>query len=272
MAKHARTHKHTSLVLIGCGNLAWHLASQFSKTKQFEITVVNHRANSNLDDFRLKLKTKVVIGLENIPVNAEYYIVCVSDSALPEVIDCLRPANSKAVVMHTSGSTGIDIFAKLICYCGVLYPLQSFSKSTVVNWSNTPLLIEGREPMAFRQIKGLATYLTSKVITANSAKRLHLHLAAVLVNNFTNALFTAADEHLQAKGYKKDFALLEGIIQTGVDKIKHVSPKAAQTGPAKRNDKKTMLKHLHLLKHEKQVKKVYKEMSKLIRTQQDGRT
>ncbi len=272
MAKQARTHKNKSLVLIGCGNLAWHLALQFNNTKQFDITIVNHRANTNLDDFRLKLKTKIVIGLENMPVKADYYILCVSDSVLPEVVESIRPANPKAIVMHTSGSTGLDVFANLICHCGVLYPLQSFSKDTAVNWSTTPLLIEARETAAIQHIKTLGNYLTSNIVRAGTEKRLHLHLAAVLVNNFTNALFTAADEHLQAQGYKKDFALFESIIQTGVDKIKRVSPKAAQTGPAKRNDKKTMLKHLHLLKHEKQVKKVYKEMSKLIRTQQDGRT
>jgi predicted short-subunit dehydrogenase-like oxidoreductase (DUF2520 family) len=115
-------------------------------------------------------------------------------------------------------------------------------------------------------------YLGNTIHEVNSERRLQLHLAAVLVNNFTNALYAAADEHLKAAGFKKDFDLLKPIMQSSIDKVQTLSPIDAQTGPAKRKDKTTMNKHLALLKQEKQLKKVYKELSKLIRTQQHGRT
>jgi hypothetical protein len=50
-----------------------------------------------------------------------------------------------------------------------------------------------------------------------------------------------------------------------------VHPKNAQTGPAMRNDKLVMKKHLNLIKNEKQLTKVYKTLSDLIVTQQNSK-
>jgi hypothetical protein len=47
-----------------------------------------------------------------------------------------------------------------------------------------------------------------------------------------------------------------------------MGPVNSQTGPAKRNDKVTMQKHLVLLQANKQLTSVYKIISNLIQTQQ----
>lgn len=272
MNKTPRRSKVTSIVLIGCGNLAWHLAQHLCQFKQLEITVVNHKANVDLDAFKQHFKTAVAVGIENAPQEADYYLLCVSDSAISKVLKKLQINNPKALLVHTSGSTSLSVFEARTQPCAVFYPLQTFSKDSKINWERTPVLIEGAGPLALKAIKQLALQFTENLHLASSKKRLHLHLAAVLVNNFTNALYAAADEHLKVTGHRKAFELLQPIIQTGVEKIATFDPIVVQTGPAKRNDKKTMNKHLVLLKQEKQLKKVYKELSKLIRTQQHGRT
>jgi predicted short-subunit dehydrogenase-like oxidoreductase (DUF2520 family) len=43
------------------------------------------------------------------------------------------------------------------------------------------------------------------------------------------------------------FEILQPLIQETADKIKFLSPKDAQTGPAARNDQKTIDKHLVFL-------------------------
>ena len=92
-----------------------------------------------------------------------------------------------------------------------------------------------------------------------------MHLAAVLVNNFTNAMYTAADGLLSDK---LDFKLLLPLIQRTTAKLDTMSPARAQTGPAKRGDKNVMKKHLLQLKTQPELQKIYKEMSRLIKKQQ----
>lgn len=272
MGKQQRNTKLTSVVLIGCGNLSWHLAKQFSKHSHIALTVVNHQENAALPVFKKQFKASTVVGIDKVPATADFYLLCISDAAIKGVLQQLNIKNPKAILLHCSGSTGISVFEGHLQTCGVLYPLQSFSKDSEVNWATAPILIEASTPPALTSIKTLALCLGTNLHTVNSERRLHLHLAAVLVNNFTNALYAAADEHLIAAGFKKDFDLLKPIMQSSIDKVQRLAPIDAQTGPAKRKDKTTMNKHLALLKQEKQVKKVYKELSKLIRTQQHGRT
>ena len=70
---------------------------------------------------------------------------------------------------------------------------------------------------------------------------------------------------------KNDVKLLNPISQQSFNKMLHIGPLNAQTGPAKRNDKITMQKHLALLKTNKQLSSIYKSLTDLIITQQNAK-
>jgi len=76
----------------------------------------------------------------------------------------------------------------------------------------------------------------------NSDQRKKLHLAAVFVNNFTNHLYHIGNSICDA--HNVPFEILHPLIKETAEKIGEISPKEAQTGPAKRNDIKTIEKHL----------------------------
>jgi hypothetical protein len=59
------------------------------------------------------------------------------------------------------------------------------------------------------------------------------------------------------------FDLLKPLILETANKINSLSPAEAQTGPAKRNDKKTIEKQLHLLK-ESPYKDIYQDLTNSI--------
>ncbi len=61
------------------------------------------------------------------------------------------------------------------------------------------------------------------------------------------------------------FELLKPLIAETADKISRLSPKEAQTGPAKRNDIKTIEKHLHLLE-DSPYKEIYQQLTDAILT------
>jgi hypothetical protein len=54
-----------------------------------------------------------------------------------------------------------------------------------------------------------------------------------------------------------DFNILKPLIKETAQKIETIEPKLAQTGPAKRKDATTILKHLDLLQNQKNYQDIY---------------
>jgi len=98
--------------------------------------------------------------------------------------------------------------------------------------------------------------LSESVFEIDSDERKYLHLTAVLVNNYSNYLFKAAYDILEVKNI--DHSILMPLIEETISKIKDITPREAQTGPASRNDIKTIEKHLMLLNEYPQYKDLYK--------------
>lgn len=231
-----------SVVLLGSGNVATHLYKTFHKAKN--VTVVQWY-NRHLETIRTyKNEVEVTNSIETLKP-ADVYIIAVSDDAISELSSQLPFENR--LVVHTSGSVGIyDLDKKN--HRGVFYPLQTFSKDAEVDFKNVPICIEVIDKTDLKVLKSLATALGSKPHKVNSDQRLALHLAAVFVNNFTNQLYRVAHEITESGGV--EFDILKPLILETANKVQHLSPYMAQTGPAKRNDKRTIKKHLKLLRND----------------------
>ena len=83
-------------------------------------------------------------------------------------------------------------------------------------------------------------------------------MSAVFVNNFVNQLYHISEELLQE--HRIDFELLKPLIKETANKINYLSTSEAQTGPALRNDSKTIEKHLHLLEGSP-YKEIYQQLT-----------
>ena len=163
-------------------------------------------------------------------------------------------------MIHTSGATDISVLKKKFRNCGVLWQVQTIKSRTKVDFKKVPLVIEASNPSSKQKLLKLAHALSNKVYSLNSQQRRVLHLGAVFVNNFPNHLYYLSQELL--KKHKMPFELFEPLIlSTAENGMK--DPKTAQTGPAKRNDKKTMDAHLKLLPG-KNYRTLYKLISKSI--------
>jgi predicted short-subunit dehydrogenase-like oxidoreductase (DUF2520 family) len=112
----------------------------------------------------------------------------------------------------------------------------------------------------YKVLEKLAKSIGKKIYSINSEQRKTLHVAAVFVNNFTNHLYKIGNDI--CKENKVPFEILQPLIKETASKIEHLSPKEAQTGPAIRNDKKTIQNHLNLLNQNQQ--KIYKTLTKSI--------
>ncbi len=143
---------------------------------------------------------------------------------------------------------------------GVFYPMQTFSKTKDVDFELIPVFIEGNSIETEDVIRSLANKLTQRVIRLSSADRKYLHLAAVWACNFTNYCYTVASDILSEHDIPFDVML--PLINETTEKIQHIGPKAAQTGPAVRGDKNVMSQQLELMSDRADLQELYKMLSK----------
>jgi len=230
--------------IIGSGNVAQHLIQAFQLNSQIELVQVVARDIKKvahlLDSNRI---TSDYTQLQE----ADLYIIAVSDDAIAEVSSALPFENR--LVAHTSGTValeGLDPKNRP----AVFYPLQSFSKDKPIDFKSVPICLEAENEKDVQILKQLAHSISNAVYEINSEQRKALHVAAVFVNNFVNHLYQVGNEICDANAIP--FEILKPLIQETANKIVTLSPKNAQTGPAKRNDLKTIAAHEEFLKDENQ--------------------
>jgi predicted short-subunit dehydrogenase-like oxidoreductase (DUF2520 family) len=162
--------------------------------------------------------------------------------------------------VHTSGGAAMEALSKQNRK-GVFYPLQTFSKQSEIDFSDVPICVEATDASDLVVLKNVGSSISEKVVEITSEERAKLHLAAVFVNNFVNHCYRIGFDILSENNLS--FDLLQPLIKETAHKISLLSPSEAQTGPAKRNDQKTIEKHLHLLQHSDQ-KELYQHITEAI--------
>ncbi len=235
------------VIIIGAGNVATHLYQTFSKQERLEVIQVYNRNPEHLAF--VKEPQKRVSKLEELK-EADLYLFAVSDDAIMEIAE--KVADNKSVFAHCSGSEPMDNLSKFENY-GVFYPLQSFSKNKVVDFKEVPVCLEANSAKNLKFLKEIASMLSNNIFEVSSEQRRALHLSAVFVNNFTNHLYTLAADY--CKKNELPFKILQPLIKETAAKIETLTPYSAQTGPALRNDQKTISAHLEMLDDDQ--KKIY---------------
>lgn len=243
------------IVIIGAGNVA-HCFGHLLKLHGHQIRQVISRKKENAVELAEMFHAAATDDLLDINMEADIYIIAVSDAAIPELNDELRLG--KRIVVHTAGAVPLDAIKKISTNTGVMYPLQSLRKE-VKNFPPIPLMLEAATDEAMRRIQAVGQSIGSRIEIVDSHRRLQLHLAAVLCNNFTNHLIARSKEFCEKAGL--DFTLLQPIIRETFDRLEKYPAEAVQTGPAMRNDVTTMERHLSLLQENEYLQLIYKVLS-----------
>ncbi len=249
------------IVLIGAGNVAWHLGIGLCE-KGHEIIQVFSRTEKSAKHLSERVNARPITAQAAIDPAADVCLYAVSDDALPLL--AARVNAPHALHVHTSGSTDMNVLAGCANRYGVIYPLQTFTKDKPVRLSDIHFFIEGSDATSEEQIRRLALTLSGNVKHLSSAERLQLHVAAVFACNFTNHLYAVAAELMNDAGL--NFDLLQPLIAETTGKIKLMPPTEAQTGPALRNDRHIINKHLTLLKGKRNLETIYRLLSDDIHT------
>ena len=243
------------IVLIGSGNVAFHLTKAFSEA-QIPISQIFGRNTTELQ--KISEQFSIPFSTETL-ADADLYIISVSDSSIAEVSSLIK--NKNVLVAHTSGSVSREAlngnYRK-----SVFYPLQTFSKSKNLDYSKIPFFIDAENENDEEILKNLASKISKNVMLANDEKRKYIHLTAVFACNFVNHLYARAQEISDSQGIPFDYFL--PLIDETTQKIHELEPKLAQTGPAIRNDEKVLKLHESLLTDEEKLK-IYKTLNESIK-------
>lgn len=242
------------IVIIGSGNVAYHLAKAF---KQNNIPLAQVFGRNEEELKKISEELNVSFSTENLE-EADLYIICVSDQSVENVSEIITKKN--CLVAHTSGSLPKEIL-KGEYRKSSFYPLQTFSKSKDLEYSKIPFFIETENENDQKTLTDLASKISANVMKSDHEKRKYIHLTAVFACNFVNHLFTRAKEISDAQEIPFDYFL--PLIDETVKKIHEIEPKSAQTGPAVRNDTRVLELHEQLLKDESLA--IYKTMNHSIK-------
>lgn len=248
------------IVIIGSGNVATVLGRKFIDAGHNILQVVS-RNESAAHSLAQEWKTECINFSGVINLNAEVYILAVSDNAIKDVIAGIKLEGK--VVAHTAASVSKEILKFVTDHYGVFYPLQSLRKE-MDELPEVPILYDGNDETAKSKLESLAVSISPGYVSlAGDEARSKIHVAAVFVNNFTNHLYALAEKFSETE--KINFKKLQPLIEETANRIKNISPKNAQTGPAIRNDEETIRKQLALLASDPQLKKIYECLTESIR-------
>lgn len=231
---------------IGSGNVATHLAKAFSR-KGITIQQIYSQTCDNSEILAWQANSIYICNLDELNLDVDLLIFAVKDEVIKTLSQYILQKNPTVKMVHTSGSVGLDVFEGA-ANTGILYPLQSFSKSKKIEISEVPFLITSDNEAFKHELIDFAKLLSEKVYEYTDEQRRHLHIAAVFVNNFSNHLFAIAQDYCEK--HRLDYQLLMPLIHETIHKIDTIAPKDAQTGPAIRRDMEIVDKHLKLLRNE----------------------
>lgn len=218
------------IAIVGMGRVGTHLSQALG--------AAGHRVT--------EIRTHEAVEAARCAAGKDLVLLCVQDERLPELNRRLRLPAGRTAVAHVSGATPLQAIADIAPHHGVFYCLQTFSAGDEIDYSRMPVCVEAADEPTALLLETVARSVSRNVRRIDSRQRLGLHLAAVFASNYSNLMYTAAEQVLQACGL--ELSLLQPIIEQTAAKLRRLPPLQAQTGPALRHDEGTLALHRHLLK------------------------
>lgn len=250
---------NSRILLIGAGNLATSLGVALAAAGIPPVAVWS-RTHSSAQELGDRIGCPSSCSFDDLPA-ADIVIISVADSALPSVAQAVARRYPAALMVHTAGSVPVDVLRSAGAgKYGVFYPMQTFSKQRIADFSKITTFVEGSSEGVAACLEELAARIGSKAVRATGEQRKYLHIAAVFACNFTNAAYSMAAELLEANGLP--FEAMLPLVEETAEKVHHLHPADAQTGPARRGDENVMNVHKAMLAG--RLKEVYSIMSDYI--------
>lgn len=251
------------IVVLGAGRVATHLVPALVQAG-YRVRQVWSRTEASARALAEPLGLPYTADMDTVLTDADVYIACVADKALPELAArVVAQVGACPIFLHTAGSVEMELWCRCgASHYGILYPLQTFSRERAVDMHEVPLFVEASDEETSCKVEVLARSLSGKVFRADSKRRSRLHIAAVFACNFTNAMYNIAHRLLAEEGIP--FEVLLPLIDETAAKVHALTPHEAQTGPAVRGDSAVIQSHQEALAGDERLRDIYARISNYI--------
>lgn len=247
------------ITILGSGNVATHLAKAFH-VAGYQILQIWSREYDHAEALANQVFAEPIDKLKLLYPTADVYVLAVTDEALFDLALDLKLRD--ALVLHTAGSVSLKVLAPISRKHGVIWSPQTFIRDVAMDYSTLPFCIEGSSAEVEERIRQILTPVSQHIFSVDTEQRKWLHLAAVITNNFGNAINALAQDIVQ--GHNIPFEILHPLIEMTAEKLKHGGLWQQQTGPARRQDQKTIDNQRSLLADNPQMLKLYDLMTEII--------
>lgn len=259
-----------SISIVGSGNVATHLTLALHNAG-CTIRQVLSREFDHASLLASRVGAQPIDKIALLDPSAEVYLLAVNDDALYDLAldlsDKNSPLNSQLsspLVLHTSGSTPASVLKPISRRYGVVWSPQTFVRDIAMDYARLPLCIEGCNAETESDIEKLFSTVSNNIHHLNFEQRRWTHLAAVMVNNFDNAINALAQEITEQHGI--DFSILRPLAEMTVKKMDYGNLWAQQTGPARRHDQKTLDAQRRLIADNPQMLQLYDLLTEIIQS------
>lgn len=127
------------IIFLGSGNLATRLSLEMHR-KGMQIGQVYSHTPENAQQLAALLGCPWTTDPETVDTDADLYVFSLKDTVLADVIARVRP--NEGLWVHTAGSMPMDVFNGHTANYGVLYPMQTFSKTREVDFNVIPFFLK----------------------------------------------------------------------------------------------------------------------------------
>lgn len=173
-----------------------------------------------------------------------------------------------SIVLHCSGSLSSDaliLIKEKGCFVASAHPMKSFAKPelSVDQYTGTYCAVEG-DKEALPQVHSLFNSIGSITYEIDKIKKSSYHAAGVFASNYLVTLAQQALSCMREAGVENKMAMhvITNIMQDTVSNLeKTLSPEQSLTGPIKRGDISTIMKHMASLT-DKEQKHLYSVLGK----------
>jgi len=248
----------SSIVILGAGNVAFHLTRALIENT-CNVRQIFNRTLEHAREIGEANRISYTDKISEIE-KADIYIIASADSGIEEFSHYIQ--YDDVLVVHTSGSSPMSVL-KGDYRKGVFYPLQTFSKERTMRYDNIPFFIEAENSEDLKKLNELGNRISNEVHELNFVSRMQVHMTGVWANNFVNHLYYIAGNICEQNNVP--FDVLLPLIQETANKVIEMSPKDAQTGPAKRGDQVIIDRHLEALQDDSRLLQIYQILTDSIK-------
>jgi len=248
------------MVVIGSGNVAWHLVNAFSRAGIQVLQILAHN-ETTAHSLSKEFSVPYITDPGQMEKGADIYLLTVQDDRIKEAANTL--GLSRQLLVHTSGFSSLGILSGASSNTGVIWPLQTLTTGKKTDFSQVPFFIEGNTPGNTEKLASFASRVSGRVIVSDSQARQKIHLAAVIASNLTNQLYTIAATILEQQDIP--FNVLAPLISETAQKANQQDPMQSQTGPAIREDQQVITRHLEMLRNDPSFREIYRLITENIK-------